>query len=186
MNRIETLTNMMEKLMAKATPLNRNILDIIWNTKKPVEEVSKSSPWTARIIFSIQILLFFGACYVEPTHRGFMFVVVLTVILFDLSIPLAFLIRTITIKLQKKDHLTKDEAIDLYGRIGIFSLLSEDYKEDPILQIITYARILLFLSQLWIFCGLAVLFHVIAIKFIAGPVMINYIEKMVEVDFTKD
>jgi hypothetical protein len=186
MDRLENLKYVMKMLLSKATPLNRNILELIWNSKKPIEQAEKSSVWVARIVFISHIVLFLGACYVLPSHKALMYFALAFVFVLDLTIPLAFLIRAIVIKLQKKESLNKEEAIDLYGRIGVFSLLFKTYKEDPILEIVNYIRILLFFSQLWIISACMMIFHLISIKFISGPVITKHIEKMVDQDFTKD
>lgn len=186
MDRIENLKYIMNTLLSKATPLNRSILELIWQSKKPVEQAEKSSLWVARIVFISHIVLFLGACYALPSHKALMYFALAIVIILDLTIPLAFLVRTIVIKLQKKKSLNKEEAIDLYGRIGVFSLLFKTYKEDPILEIINYVRILLFFSQLWIVSACIMLFHLISVKFISGPIIAKHMEDMVTQDFTKD
>lgn len=186
MNRIENLKYVMKMLLTEATPLNKSILELIWQSKKPLEQAEKSSVWVARTVFISNIILFLGACYALPSHKALMYFALFMVFVLDFTVPLAFLIRAIVIKLQNKDSLNKEEAIDLYSRIGVFSLLFKTYKEDPILEIINYTRILLFFSQLWIISSCIMIFHIISIKFISGPIITKHMVKMVQKDFTKD
>ena len=98
MNRIENLKYVMKMLLAEATPLNRSILELIWQSKKPLEQAEKSSVWVARTIFITNTLLFLGACYTLPSHKALMYFVLFMVFVLDFTIPLAFLIRAIVIK----------------------------------------------------------------------------------------
>lgn len=186
MNRVENLKYVMAMLLAKATPLNKSILELIWQSKKPVEQAEKSSVWVARTIYICHIILFLGACYALPSHTALMYFTLVMLFILDLTGSLALIIRALAVKLQKKDSLNKEEAIDLYGRINVFSLLFKTYKEDPILEIINYVRILLFFSQLWIISACIMLFHLISIKIISGPIITKHIEDMVSKDFTKE